>query len=199
MKLDKSKKMEWEYIVNRTYSLFPMSLACFLNSKTYLKKFLFLDLDDRYAYYKTGDTYASLNTASISANKQISLYKKKGAKFLWQMAKLCEKEGDKFLKSARKFLSKDYSKKSLKELSKQLASFTEKYRTFNVFILYPWSLEDFFNKELDKLISKHEKDKEKALKMKEVFSEPIKPNDAQKEQISFLKIVKKSSRERISI
>ena len=188
MKIKDIKKLKWEYLVNRNYAVFPISLTSYWIEK-YLERILPIKVKDCFAYYKS-DIYCFFGNKKKVADTQVNLFNKKGVKFLWDMANRCEREGKKFIKSTEGLLYKKYDKKSSKEILKDFSHFCEEFKKFYVFIIYPWSLENFFDKKLTDLISKYEKNKEKAFELKKTLSEPIKLNYSQEEQISFLKLVK---------
>lgn len=188
---DWQKPKKWEFCVNRAYLPLSLSLTCFDTSKKYLDRILPVpEEEDIYAFYKN-DLYYGVDGLKIFADTQIKLFEKQGPEFLWHMAKLCEKEGEKLIKSAEKFYSLDYAKKTNEQITEIFEDFCEQIKSFSVFLNYPWSLESFFDLEITKIISKYEKNDDKVLEWKKVLAEPIKLNDGQYEQLSLLKITQK--------
>ncbi len=181
------EKFKWEFLVNRTYLPLSISLSCFDNNKRCLDKVLPVSVGDIYASYKNHH-YFGQHSLEIFSKTQIEKFKIDGPKFLWRMARLCVKNGEKLIQLSGDFRSVDYSHRSNKEIVKALLKFCQSIRAFSVFLLYPLSLGNFFENNINHLVSNHEKDFARISEWKKVLAEPIKMNESQREQIAFFKL-----------
>jgi len=183
------EKLKWEFLVNRAYLPFSISLSCFDTNKRYLDKVLPIPVEDMYASYKN-EHFLGQNGLKAFSRTQIRKFEKDGPRFLWHMAFLCVEAGKKLLKLSKNFYSADYSDESNKEIADALMTFCRAQRAFSVFLLYPLSLGDFFDDTITKIVLKREKDTKKVLEWKKVLTEPVKMNEGQREQLAILKLAR---------
>ena len=147
------RKKEWEFIVNRTYLPFSMSLMAFNNSKRSLDKIFSVPVEDYYGCYED-DHYLAKNSREIFAHEQIKAFIKDGPSFLWRMPKMCEQKGHKIIKLTKDLSLINFSKLNIQEIKNHLNSFSILLREFSGFIQYPLTLESFFEKKIDEVIRK---------------------------------------------
>ena len=183
------RKKEWEFIVNRTYLPFSMSLMAFNNSKRSLDKIFSVPVEDYYGCYED-DHYLAKNSREIFAHEQIKAFIKDGPSFLWRMPKMCEQKGHKIIKLTKDLSLINFSKLNIQEIKNHLNSFSILLREFSGFIQYPLTLESFFEKKIDEVIRKCS-DKENTESLMKDLVEPIKFNESQDEKLAFLKIAEK--------
>src|SRR3989339_43533 len=183
------ERKEWEFIVNRTYLPFSMSLMAFDSSKRSLDKIFSVPVGDYHSCYED-DHYLAKNSREIFANEQIKAFIKDGPSFLWRMPKMCEQKGHKIIKLTKDLSLINFSKLNIQEIKNHLDSFSVLLREFSGFIQYPLTLENFFEKKIDEIIKKYSGG-ENTESLKKDLVEPIKFNESQDEKFAFLKIAEK--------
>lgn len=183
------RKRKWEFVANRTYLPFSISLMSFDSCKRSLDKIFPVKIGDYHCCYQD-DNYLAKGSRKILAREQIKAYKKQGSSFLWKIPKMCERRGNKIIKIMNDFSLVNFSKLNTREIKNHLKYFSVLLRDFSGFIQYPLSLESFFERKIDKIVKNYSSQGD-IQKLKKDLVEPIKFNEGQYEQLAFLKIAKK--------
>ncbi len=182
------KKIKWERLAERRYSILSLSLNFYLSCLKNLRKFGNFDIED--GFIMANDIgYQVEGTMSKAAQYQVNGYNKDGDVFLWKMSELCEKTGEKLIKESEKIKEIDLSKMSNKQIADLFSEKMNYFRDFSVFLLIILSMQKFLNEKLREIIGKKDKDEKEIERISNMLIQPLKMNEGQKENISILEIV----------
>jgi phosphoenolpyruvate synthase/pyruvate phosphate dikinase len=169
-------KYSWKYVVERAYTILSYSIVIYCNDVKTINEFVKVESKSGHLYFPN-EIYWEGNITQDVADEQIKLHKEIGNKYLWDMANVCETEGEKLLKLVQESLEKEDSIKAFSEI-------VERIKRFSVFIVIPFSLGDYLHNNLLELLRRNNLSED----LLGDLSQPTKFNEGQKESIAFYKL-----------
>jgi phosphoenolpyruvate synthase/pyruvate phosphate dikinase len=178
----KSSKTKWVRTVERHYSILAFSINGFALSTNYINRFLKIKNGKGGIIHLSTTNYWKEEQIKLVGQYQIDKHKKIGNQYLWEMAKLCEDEGNKLIDYCQNKVESNIKELSNEELTKDIKEIVQKSRDYAPFIIIPLSLETYLEEKLQVI-----KDK-LSPKFFEYLETPKKMNESQKEAKKILKI-----------
>jgi len=196
----KIPKKQWDWYVERRYLPFSISINCYFNSPKGAKLIAStIDFKEDYFTIWKDNCYIPTKVKEIIGDYQLKGLKEQGPEFMWKITKKCEQEGETLIKTIKTITSKNLTTLDNKQLADALTTAVKQYRIFTPFLIFPRSMEDFFDKETKRIIEKRKVTPEELAKYHENFTAPIKLTQSQKEGLTFLEIASEIEQKNLSV
>lgn len=196
--MNTNKKIEWEFQADRAYLPLSYSINAFLTDRKRIRRYL--DIPDHGVtgqLFYPNDVFWNKGFKAEVALKQIEHHKKEGNEYLWRMAKICENSGKKLIKDIKDKISVgSISNLSKKELEQLFVLAVEKIRDFSVFLIIPFSLENYLKEQITHIVKSVVGEDEIQNTITKLLL-PIKINDSSKEGTAIWDLATEINKEKL--